>query len=52
MKRTNFSIKESQVKQLKEHYEETGTRMSEAVRRGIDLYFEKQKRKDGKSSNK
>lgn len=24
---------------LKKHYEETGVRMSEAVRKGIDLYF-------------
>lgn len=48
MKRTNFSIKESQIKQLKDHYKTTGIRMSEAVRQAIDLYFKQHKKgKDG-----
>lgn len=41
MKRANFSIREDQVKKLKKHYETTGVRMSEAVRKAIDLYFKR-----------
>ncbi len=48
MKRVNFSIKESQLERLRKHYKESGVRMSEAVRKAIDLYF-KQKEKDGKT---
>ncbi len=39
MKRVNFSIKESQLERLRKHYNDTGVRMSEAVRKAIDLYF-------------
>ena len=49
MKRTNFSIKETQIEKLRQHYKDTGVRMSEAVRKGIDLYFEKQEKKNGKA---
>ena len=42
MKRTNFSIREDQIERLKKHYETTGIRMSEIVRRAIDLYFERE----------
>jgi len=52
MKRTNFSIKESQIEQLKQHYKDTGVRMSETVRKGIDLYFEKQKKDKRHSEEK
>ena len=48
MKRVNFSIKESQLKRLRKHYEDEGVRMSEVVRKAIDLYF-KQKDKNGKT---
>lgn len=39
MKTRNFSIREDQIKTLKMHYERSGVRMSEAVRKGIDLYI-------------
>lgn len=51
MKRTNFSIREDQIKQLKAHYETTGIRMSEIVRRAIDLYFLQIKEKEKKYGN-
>jgi len=41
MKRVNFSIEEKQTEQLKKYYNKTGVRMSEVVRRGIDMYFDK-----------
>lgn len=45
MKRVNYSVREDQIERLKKHYKDTGTRMSEAVRRGIDLYFKEQGKK-------
>lgn len=51
MKTTNFSIREDQVERLKKHYEETGVRMSEAVRKGIDLYFIREHQKKEKKWN-
>ena len=50
MKRVNFSIEKKQTEQLKKYYEETGVRMSEVVRRGIDLYFDKVKKGDKNAS--
>ncbi len=41
MKTTNFSIREDQIERLKKHYTKTGIRMSEIVRRAIDMYFTK-----------
>jgi len=52
MKTTNFSIRESQIEQLKKHYKETGVRMSEAVRKGIDLYFIREYKKKNIKDNK
>ncbi len=45
MKTTNFSIREDQIEKLQEHYKKSGVRMSEAVRKGIDLYFIKEHKK-------
>ena len=41
MKRINFTIEEKQIEKLKKHYLTSGIRMSEAVRKAIDLYFKK-----------
>ena len=54
MKTVNFSIEEKQVEQLKNHYSKTGIRMSEIVRRAIDLYFikiEENRKRDEKSND-
>ena len=51
MKTTNFSIREDQIERLKKQYSDTGIRMSEIVRRAIDLYFikiEENKKRDDK----
>lgn len=48
MERTNFSIREDQIKRLKDHKVKTGIPGSEVVRRGIDLYFESMKVKKGR----
>ena len=45
MKTTNYSIREDQIDRLKRHYEETGVRMSAAVRMAIDLYFIRETKK-------
>ena len=52
MKTTNFSIREDQVEKLKKHYKESGVRMSEAVRKGIDLYFIREQKKKEKPYGK
>jgi hypothetical protein len=51
----NFKLRENQIKQLEEHYKATGTRMSETVRRAIDLYFikvDENEKRDAKPNNK
>lgn len=52
METKNFKLREDQILSLRKHYKTTGIRMSEAVRRAIDLYIESQEKKSGKSSNK
>ena len=44
MKSKLFTLEESQIKKLQDHYKTTGIRMSETVRRAIDLYFNQQKK--------
>lgn len=48
MKRINFTIEEKQIEQLKDYFKSSGIRMSETVRRAIDLYFIQEKLKKEK----
>lgn len=44
MKRTNVWLRLDQKEKLKKNFEKTGVRPSEAIRRAVDLYFERRKR--------
>ncbi len=49
MKRFNFYLAESQIKKLEVLSERTGLSSSEIIRRAIDEYWDRNKRKKGGS---
>jgi len=44
MKRVHIWLEDKQIKRLRDHYEQSGSRQSETIRRAVDLFFREQKR--------